>query len=90
MSCPVQSRQHKALAQQPPTGRTLRKVQLQKRNDDSARAIQLYAAGIADAIIEGRSSVHDSVSEDDFVEVEQEAPAAPEETEASNDDAAES
>lgn len=59
-------------------------------NDDSARAIQLYAAGIADAIIDGRSSVHDSVSEDDFVEVEQEAPAAPEETEASNDDAAES
>jgi small subunit ribosomal protein S2 len=49
-------------------------------NDDSAKAIALYARGIADAIIEGREQAVQGVveaageeSEDDFVEVEQEA-----------------
>ena len=44
-------------------------------NDDSTRAIRLYARGVADAILEGRSQVitemvapHDS---EDFVEVEE-------------------
>jgi small subunit ribosomal protein S2 len=42
-------------------------------NDDSSRAIKLYARGIADAILEGRSqSIHEIVatSADEFVEVE--------------------
>ena len=42
-------------------------------NDDSSRAIRLYARGIADAVIEGRSqSIHEIVSAgaDEFVEVE--------------------
>ena len=44
-------------------------------NDDSSRAIRLYARGIADAILEGRSqTVSDLVAavSDDFVEVEEE------------------
>jgi small subunit ribosomal protein S2 len=46
-------------------------------NDDSAKAVTLYARGIADAIIEGRSNAADDVvkavaaeSADEFVEVE--------------------
>ena len=46
-------------------------------NDDSAKAVTLYARGIADAILEGRSSAVDDVvkavaaeSTDEFVEVE--------------------
>ena len=47
-------------------------------NDDSSRAIRLYARGVADAILEGRSqSINDLVQvmagEDEFVEVEEEA-----------------
>ena len=46
-------------------------------NDDSSRAIRLYARGVADAILEGRSqSVQDIVAaggEDEFVEVEEES-----------------
>lgn len=46
-------------------------------NDDSSRAIQLYARGIADAILEGRSQVlHEIVSaggDDEFVEVQETA-----------------
>lgn len=46
-------------------------------NDDSSRAIRLYARGVADAILEGRSqSLQDIVaagSEDEFVEVEEES-----------------
>ena len=42
-------------------------------NDDAMRAIQLYAAGIADAVIEGRSTVLDMpVGEDEFVELDEE------------------
>jgi small subunit ribosomal protein S2 len=50
-------------------------------NDDSAKAVQLYARGIADAILEGRanavSDVAKAVSEggDEFVEVEEGAGA---------------
>jgi small subunit ribosomal protein S2 len=43
-------------------------------NDDSSRAIRLYARGIADAILEGRSqSVQEIISAgaDEFVEVEE-------------------
>ena len=47
-------------------------------NDDSSRAIRLYARGVADAILEGRSqSLNELVQvvagEDEFVEVEDEA-----------------
>ena len=44
-------------------------------NDDSSRAIRLYARGIADAVIEGRSQAVEEVvtaSRDEFVEVEAE------------------
>jgi len=44
-------------------------------NDDSSRAIRLYARGVADAVLEGRSqSLHDIVAagSDEFVEVEEE------------------
>jgi small subunit ribosomal protein S2 len=48
-------------------------------NDDSSRAIRLYARGIADAILEGKSNVIEelvaAVQEDEYVEVE-EAPSA--------------
>jgi len=41
-------------------------------NDDSTRAIRLYARGVADAILEGRSQViSEIVAADDFVEVEE-------------------
>ena len=52
-------------------------------NDDSAKAVQLYARGIADAVLEGRSSavtdVQRAVAEgsgDEFVEVEEGAAGA--------------
>jgi small subunit ribosomal protein S2 len=41
-------------------------------NDDAMRAIQLYAAGIADAVLEGKESVPQvSVGEDEFVELDE-------------------
>ena len=45
-------------------------------NDDSSRAIRLYARGIADAVLEGRSQSLEEVvaaSRDEFVEVEEDA-----------------
>ena len=42
-------------------------------NDDSTRAIRLYARGVADAILEGRSQVITEMvapTSEDFVEVE--------------------
>jgi small subunit ribosomal protein S2 len=39
-------------------------------NDDASRAIRLYARGIADAILEGRSQVIAQISGDEFVEVD--------------------
>ncbi len=51
-------------------------------NDDSSKAVTLYARGIADAIIEGRSSAGNDVvkavsekSGDEFVEVREGAGA---------------
>jgi small subunit ribosomal protein S2 len=55
-------------------------------NDDAMRAIQLYAAGIADAVLEGQSASPEvPTGEDEFVELDEEgkprpksgAPAAP-------------
>ncbi len=41
-------------------------------NDDAMRAIQLYSAGIADAVIEGKASVPAvAVGEDEFVELDE-------------------
>jgi small subunit ribosomal protein S2 len=47
-------------------------------NDDSSRAIRLYARGAADTILEGRSQSLNEVvqalaGEDEFVEVEEES-----------------
>jgi small subunit ribosomal protein S2 len=47
-------------------------------NDDSSRAIRLYARGIADAVLDGRSNAVEVVaaaSRDEFVEVDDEAGA---------------
>ena len=44
-------------------------------NDDSSRAIRLYARGVADAVLEGRSQSIEEVvaaSRDEFVEVDEE------------------
>ena len=47
-------------------------------NDDAMRAIELYAAGIADAVIEGRSTLPEvPVGEDDFVELDEEGKVRP-------------
>jgi len=45
-------------------------------NDDSSRAIRLYARGIADAVLEGRTQAVEEIvaaSRDEFVEVNEEA-----------------
>jgi small subunit ribosomal protein S2 len=45
-------------------------------NDDSSRAIRLYARGVADAVLEGRAQAVEEVvaaSRDEFVEVEDES-----------------
>jgi small subunit ribosomal protein S2 len=39
-------------------------------NDDSSRAIRLYARGVADAVLEGRSQVVREIIGDEFVEVD--------------------
>jgi len=42
-------------------------------NDDAMRAIQLYAAAIADAVLEGKSAVPQvAVGEDEFIELDEE------------------
>ena len=47
-------------------------------NDDAMRAIQLYAAGIADAVLEGKSAAPEvPVSEDEFVELDEEGRPKP-------------
>jgi small subunit ribosomal protein S2 len=46
-------------------------------NDDSSRAIRLYARGIADAVLEGRTQAVEEIvaaSRDEFVEVNEEHP----------------
>jgi small subunit ribosomal protein S2 len=40
-------------------------------NDDSTRAIRLYARGVADAVLEGRAQVITEMVSDEFVEVEE-------------------
>ena len=42
---------------------------------DSIRAIKLYAASIADSVLEGRAQAGSLTSKDEFVEVADEAPA---------------
>jgi small subunit ribosomal protein S2 len=45
-------------------------------NDDSSRAIRLYARGVADAVLEGRSQAVEAVvaaSRDEFVEIDEES-----------------
>jgi len=45
-------------------------------NDDSSRAIRLYARGVADAVLEGRNQVvQEIVRDEEFVEVDDPAPA---------------
>jgi small subunit ribosomal protein S2 len=46
-------------------------------NDDSSRAIRLYARGVADAVLEGKSTVIQEIvsAGDEFVEVQEEAQA---------------
>jgi small subunit ribosomal protein S2 len=46
-------------------------------NDDSSRAIRLYARGVADSVLEGRSMVIQEIVQagDEFVEVAEERPA---------------
>ena len=50
-------------------------------NDDSAKAVTLYARGMADAVLEGKSSAVDEVlaavaeGGDEFVEVQEDAAA---------------
>jgi small subunit ribosomal protein S2 len=39
-------------------------------NDDSSRAIRLYARGMADAILEGRSQIVKEITTDEFIEEE--------------------
>ena len=44
-------------------------------SDDSSRAIRLYARGVADAVLQGRSQVLQEIVDaggDEFVEVEEE------------------
>jgi small subunit ribosomal protein S2 len=49
-------------------------------NDDSSRAIRLYARGVADSILEGRSQVLQEIiaggDADEFVEVSEEGQQA--------------
>ena len=46
-------------------------------NDDSSRAVRLYARGVADAILEGKANTSQgvvaSVTDDEFVEVREDA-----------------
>ena len=47
-------------------------------NDDAMRAIELYAGGVADAVIEGRSTIPEvPVGEDEFVELDEEGRPRP-------------
>jgi small subunit ribosomal protein S2 len=47
-------------------------------NDDAMRAIQLYTAGVADAVLEGRSTTPEvNTGEDEFVELDEEGRPRP-------------
>ncbi|MBT8141447.1 MAG: 30S ribosomal protein S2 [Deltaproteobacteria bacterium] len=39
-------------------------------NDDAMRAIQLYLEGVADAVLEGKTSMPDLIGDDEFVELD--------------------
>ena len=43
-------------------------------NDDSIRAIKLYAASVADTILEGKAQAATVTSKDEFIEVEEKLP----------------
>jgi len=50
-------------------------------NDDAMRAIQLYAAGMADSVLNGKASIPDvPVGEDEFVELDEEGKPKPKPT----------
>jgi small subunit ribosomal protein S2 len=47
-------------------------------NDDAMRAIELYATGVADAVLEGRSTIPEvPVGEDEFVELDEDGKPRP-------------
>ena len=49
-------------------------------NDDAIRAIKLYVAAVADAVIAGKAQGGEAVSADEFVEVIEDDAAAPEQS----------
>jgi small subunit ribosomal protein S2 len=57
-------------------------------NDDAIRAIKLYVAAVADAVIAGKAQGGEVVSADEFVEVADDAAAEPEQAAASPEAAA--
>jgi small subunit ribosomal protein S2 len=57
-------------------------------NDDAIRAIKLYVAAVADAVIAGKAQGGEVVSTDEFVEVADEDAAAPDQAAASPESAA--
>jgi small subunit ribosomal protein S2 len=52
-------------------------------NDDAIRAIKLYVAAVADAVIAGKAQGGEVVSTDEFVEVSDDDAAAPDQAAAS-------
>ena len=46
-------------------------------NDDAIRAIRLYVTAVADSVAEGKANAQVTVSEDEFVEVEESEVAPP-------------
>jgi small subunit ribosomal protein S2 len=57
-------------------------------NDDAIRAIKLYVAAVADAVIAGKAQGGEVVSTDEFVEVADEDGASPDQAAASAESAA--
>ena len=57
-------------------------------NDDAIRAIKLYVAAVADAVIAGKAQGGEVVSTDEFVEVSDDDAAAPDQAAASPEAAA--
>ena len=51
-------------------------------NDDAIRSIRLFVSAIADAVISGKAEAQGHVSQDEFVEVVEEAAAEANESEA--------
>jgi len=61
---------------------------LSSGNDDAIRAIKLYVAAVADAVIAGKAQGGEVVSTDEFVEVSDDDAAAPDQAAASPEAAA--